>query len=146
MLTYFRSSDSSSLSISSQYDHRTKVCIYSLIQIFEMFADDRNGPNCVCDFIFKAINKRTTRCFWFYHSYFTQNFNLINPFYNFFFHIGIFKFLRTNCPSKISVSFIGDLNIGFRKYLSRSVQSIWLNHKPCFRRFRVVTEFRTNDS
>ena len=31
---------------------------------------------------------------------FTQNFKLVNPFYNFFFHIGILKFLCTSCPSK----------------------------------------------
>ena len=37
--------------------------------------------------------------------------------YNFFFHIGIFKFLCNNRPSKVSVPFIGDLNFGSKKIL-----------------------------
>ena len=50
---------------------RNEFCIYSLIQFFEMFADVRNGPNCVCDFMFKTTNKRSIHCLWRYHSYFT---------------------------------------------------------------------------
>ena len=104
-------------------DHQkgwNKFCIYSLIQLFEMSSDVRNSPSCVYDFIFKTTNKRTRCCSWFYRSCFTQNFKLVNPFCNFFFHLGIFKSLCTNCPFKVSVPFIGDLNLGSRKYLSCS--------------------------
>ena len=125
---------------------RNKFCIYILIQFFEIFAHVRNGPNYVCNFIFKTTNKHTIPWLWFYRSYFTQNFKLVNLFYNFFSHIGIFKFLVTNFPSKVSVTFINERNLGFRKYLNCLLQRIWLKHKPCFCWFRVVTEFRTNDS
>ena len=92
-------------------------CICNWIQFFEMFADVRNGPNCICDFMFKTIDKRTVRCLWFYRGYFTQNFKLVNLFYNFFFHIGIFKSLCPNCLSKVSVPFIGDLILVLKNIL-----------------------------
>ena len=120
--------------------------------INEIFADF----SCRCDSMFKGSNKRKIHCLWLYCKYFTQKFKL-NPFYNFFFHIGIFNFPFTNCPSKISVPFfIDNLNYGFRKYLTCSLQCIWLNHKPCFVGSAIKKRkkffcflwlwFRTNDS
>ena len=88
-----------------------KFCIYILIQFFEIFAHVRNGPNYVCDFIFKTTNNHTISWLWFYRSYFTQNFKLVNLFSIFFSHIGIFKFLVTNFPSKVSVTFINELSL-----------------------------------
>ena len=82
-----------------------------------MFAKVRNGLIAYVN-LFKTINKRKVYCLWFYCSYFTKKFKLVNPFPNVFFHIGIGKFLCINCPSKVPVAFFGDLNFGSRKYLS----------------------------
>ena len=143
ILPYFTGSDSSFLSISLHEWPSVRVgvnfFIYSLIQFFKMLAGVRNDPKCVCDFMFKTTNKRTIHCSWFYCSYFTQNFKLVNPFYNFLFHRGIFKFLYTNCRCKLSMSFIGDLTFGSRNCLNCSMQCIWLNHKPFICWLRVTT-------
>ena len=117
---YFTGRDSSFLSISLQKWQSVRVGkfrIFSLIQLLKMFADIRSGPDCVYDLMLKTTNKSTIRCLWFYCSHFTQNFKLVNPFHNFFFHIGTFKFLCTKCLSKVPVPFIGDLNFGSRKHL-----------------------------
>ena len=57
----------------------------------------------------------------------------------------VFKFLCSNCSSKVSMFFIGGLNFGFRKDLNCPLGYIWINHKPWFYCFRIVTEFSTND-
>ena len=119
---------------------RNKFRINSLIQFSKMFADVMNGPNCTLALCLKPLtNTQYVAC----GSTATV---LELPFHNFFFHINIFKLLCTNCSSKVPVPFIGDLNFGFRKYLICFLQCIWLNHKLCFCLFRVVAEFRTNDS
>ena len=107
---------------------RNKFCIYSLIQFLRCL---RMSRTVLIVYVTLCL-KPPIHCLWFYCSYLTQNFELVNPFHNFFYHIGIFKFLSTNCPSKVLVVFICDLNCGSRKYIICSLLCIWLNHNPCF--------------
>ena len=70
--------------------------------------------------MFKTTNKCNVQCLRYYRSYYaaiTQNFKMVNPFDNLFLRIGVFKFLCTNCPSKVQMTLIGDPNFGSRKYL-----------------------------
>ena len=96
---------------------RNKFCIYSLIQFFEMFTDVRNVLIVYVTLCLKppinaqfAASNSTAGIL-------LKTYKLVNRFQNFFLNIGIFKFICANFPSKVFVSFIGDLNFGPRNLL-----------------------------